>query len=63
VAVTIHAEGVREFHAELTAKNYGYYRPGLEKTFYGALQLKLLDPFGNRLMLDQLQSEPTTDDK
>ncbi len=51
-------EGVRELHAELTAKNYGHYRPGLEETFYGALQLKLLDPFGNRLMLDELLKEP-----
>jgi uncharacterized glyoxalase superfamily protein PhnB len=56
-AVTVHVEGVRELHAELTAKNYGYYRPGLQKTFYGALQLKLLDPFGNHLMLDELQPE------
>ena len=56
-AVTVHVEGVRELHAELTAKNYGYYRPGLHKTFYGALQLKLLDPFGNHLMLDELQPE------
>ena len=57
-AVTLHVEGVRELHAELTAKNYGYYRPGLNKTFYGALQLTLLDPFGNRLMLDELFDDP-----
>lgn len=56
-AVTVHVEGVRELHAELTAKNYGYLRPGLNKTFYGALQLNLLDPFGNRLILDELQTE------
>lgn len=62
-AVTIHVEGVRELHAELTAKNYGYYRPGLEKTFYGALQLRLLDPFGNRLMLDELQPEKDEKDE
>jgi uncharacterized glyoxalase superfamily protein PhnB len=53
-AVTVHVEGVRQLHAEITAKNYGYYRPGLETTFYGALQLRLLDPFGNRLILDEL---------
>jgi uncharacterized glyoxalase superfamily protein PhnB len=52
---TAHVEGVRELHAELETKNYGYYRPGLEETFYGALQLTLLDPFGNRLMLDELR--------
>jgi hypothetical protein len=59
--VAIHVEGVRELHAELTAKNYGYLRPGLNKTFYGALQLNLLDPFGNRLILDELQ--PDNDEK
>ena len=62
-AVTVHVEGVRELHAELTAKNYGYLRPGLNKTFYGALQLNLLDPFGNRLILDELQTEGGEKDK
>jgi len=57
-AVTMHVRGVRALHAELMVKNYGYYRPGLQETFYGALQLTLLDPFGNRLMLDELPEEP-----
>ena len=48
-------EGVRELHAELAAKNYGYWRPGLGKTFYETPQLTLLDPFGNRLMLGEPQ--------
>jgi uncharacterized glyoxalase superfamily protein PhnB len=61
-AVTVHVTGVRELHTELTAKNYGYYRPGLETTFYGALQLRLLDPFGNRIILDELQVETTEND-
>lgn len=61
-AVTIHAEGVREWHAELAAKNYGYWRPGLQKTFYGALQLRLLDPFGNRIDIDELQPETRDND-
>jgi uncharacterized glyoxalase superfamily protein PhnB len=57
---TAHVAGLRELHEELKAKNYGYYRPGLEKTFYGALHLTLLDPFGNRLMLDELRKELET---
>jgi catechol 2,3-dioxygenase-like lactoylglutathione lyase family enzyme len=52
-AFKVNVTGVREFHAELTAKNYGYYRPGLNKTFYGMIQLKLLDPFGNQLFLEE----------
>jgi len=54
---TAHVEGVRELHAELEAKRYGYYRPDVQETFYGALQLTLLDPFGNRLMLDEQRKE------
>jgi len=50
-AVTMHVRGVRALHAELMVKNYGYYRPGLQETFYGALQL-------TRLMLDELPEEP-----
>jgi len=46
-------EGVRELHAELCAKNYGYWRPGVDKTFWGTPQLTLHDPFGNRLMLGE----------
>jgi uncharacterized glyoxalase superfamily protein PhnB len=45
--------GVDEYHAELTAKNYGYYRPGVENTFYGTRCMELLDPFGNKLRLNE----------
>jgi catechol 2,3-dioxygenase-like lactoylglutathione lyase family enzyme len=46
----IDIEGVRELHAELAAKNYGYLRPGLENdSHWGTVQLCLIDPFGNKL--------------
>jgi hypothetical protein len=51
-------EGVRELHAELSAKNYGYWRPGITQTFWGTDQLSLLDPFGNKISL----CEPKTDE-
>jgi len=41
--------GIREYHQELSAKNYKYYRPGLEETFYDALCMEVGDPFGNRI--------------
>jgi len=44
-------EGVRELHAELAAKNYPYWRPGITQTFWETDQLNLLDPFGNRISL------------
>jgi uncharacterized glyoxalase superfamily protein PhnB len=51
VSVHVRFEGVREFHAELSAKNYGYLRPGITETFWGTDQLNLLDPFGNKIYL------------
>jgi len=44
-------EGVAELHAELSAKNYPYWRSGITQTFWGTPQLNLLDPFGNRISL------------
>jgi catechol 2,3-dioxygenase-like lactoylglutathione lyase family enzyme len=49
----VEIRGVRELHAELKAKNYGYYRPGLEETPWKTVELTLLDPFGNRLILSE----------
>ncbi|WP_288588047.1 glyoxalase superfamily protein [uncultured Methylobacterium sp.] len=44
--------GVRDFHAELIAKNYGYGRPGLERLPWGD-QMEVHDPFGNRIRFCQ----------
>lgn len=44
-------EGVKELHAELSLKNYPYWRPGLTETFWGTPRLNLLDPFGNHIQL------------
>lgn len=40
--------GIRAFHAELTAKRYRYYRPGLEQEA-DVLEFSLEDGFGNGL--------------
>jgi catechol 2,3-dioxygenase-like lactoylglutathione lyase family enzyme len=40
--------GVEAFHAELTAKRYRYYRPGLSRGSE-AVEFTLEDPFGNGL--------------
>ena len=39
---------LREFHGELTDKQYIFNHPGLEKLPWG-LQMQVHDPFGNRL--------------
>ena len=49
--------GVAEFHSELMAKGYGYMRPGLEETEWGATQFNVLDPFSNRIIFNEEKSK------
>jgi hypothetical protein len=51
--VFVRVRGLQEFHREVSAKGYGYLRPGIEKTFHNSLCVELIDPFGNRLRLDE----------
>ncbi|BCU77257.1 glyoxalase superfamily protein [Luteolibacter sp. LG18] len=48
-AVRIETAGVTDFQTALLAKCYKHARPGLEKTDWGTLEVRLTDPFGNRL--------------
>ncbi len=48
--VRIDVIGLREFHAELLAKNYRYMRPGLERPEWGGTEMTVVDPFNNRLI-------------
>jgi Glyoxalase superfamily protein len=50
-------KGVRDLHTELCAKNYPYWRPGIDETFWGTDQLNLLDPFGNKISLCEPKPE------
>jgi hypothetical protein len=45
--------GLEEFHREITAKGYGYLRPGVERAFYGAKCMEVIDPFGNRIRFNE----------
>jgi catechol 2,3-dioxygenase-like lactoylglutathione lyase family enzyme len=49
-AVRIGTDGLDEFHAELTAKDYRYMKPGIESMPWGMREMTLHDPFGNRLV-------------
>ncbi len=44
---------LKEYHAALIEKKYKYYRPGLEKAFYGCWCMDVQDPFGNRLSFNE----------
>lgn len=45
--------GLDEFHREITSRNYGSPRPGIESTFYGARCVEVIDPFGNRIRFNE----------
>jgi hypothetical protein len=62
VSIHVKFEGVRELHAELSAKSYGYWRPGITETFWGTDQLNLLDPFGNKIHLCEPKPNGATQD-
>lgn len=51
--VFVWMEGIDEFHREITARNYGYLRPGIERMFYGAKCVQVTDPFGNRIRFNE----------
>lgn len=47
-AIRVGTTELESFHAELTAKAYKYYRPGIEEMPWGR-DMSVKDPFGNRL--------------
>jgi catechol 2,3-dioxygenase-like lactoylglutathione lyase family enzyme len=53
-AVFVRMQGVDAYHAELTATQYGYMRPGVEEAPWGRV-LAVIDPFGNRLSFCESQ--------
>jgi ribosomal-protein-alanine N-acetyltransferase len=52
-ATYVEMTGAEEFHGELTQKNYGYLRPGLDKTSWNTLCVNVIDPFGNRIRFNE----------
>lgn len=50
--------GIDDFHREISAKGYGYLRPGIEDMPWNARQMTVIDPFGNRIRF----SEPKQND-
>lgn len=54
--VFVDCEGIREYRAELIAKNYSYNRPGLEEAPWNALIMEVTDPFSNRILFSERKS-------
>lgn len=51
--VFIWMRGIAGYHAELTAKNNAFCRPGLEDAPWDAKVMQVTDPFGNRLRFSE----------
>jgi catechol 2,3-dioxygenase-like lactoylglutathione lyase family enzyme len=55
--IRIAIEGIDAFHAELSSKQYGYARPGIESTPWGTREMRVTDPFANRLIFVDAPAE------
>jgi catechol 2,3-dioxygenase-like lactoylglutathione lyase family enzyme len=51
--VYVRTTGLAAFHREITAKDYPFMRPGLERTPWRSMLMELTDPFHNRLRFDE----------
>ena len=49
-ALRIQVDDIVAVHGELSAKDYNYARPGIEDTSYGTREVRISDPFGNKLI-------------
>jgi catechol 2,3-dioxygenase-like lactoylglutathione lyase family enzyme len=56
----VRMRGVREFHAEISAKGYRYLRPGLERRDWTEAEMTVTDPFGNRIRFGEIMDEAGT---
>ena len=52
-AVFIDIEGLDQFHREVTAKPYKFYRPGIEDVPWNARVMSVIDPSGNRIRFNE----------
>ena len=48
--VRVLVDELEAYHQELVAKNYKFYRPGIEDTEWRTREMQVKDPFGNRLV-------------
>ena len=58
--VTIETAGLDAYHAELSAKHYGYARPGLVNEPWGDTTMTIADPFFNRLVFSERRADTIT---
>lgn len=52
-SIMIVVDDVKAYQQELIAKKYKYARPGCEETDFDTIEMKISDPFGNKLSFFQ----------
>lgn len=52
--------GIHAFHQEILATNYSNNRPGIERAFYDAWCVEVIDPFGNRIRFNEEIASPAS---
>ena len=58
-AVYLHLRGIEALHAELSAKDYPFARPGIEDAPWGARVMSVTDPAGNRIAFAEASAGAT----
>ncbi len=58
--VFVRVTGLAGFHKEISAKKYGYMRPGIERAPWNADVMEVIDPFGNRIRFSEDVAEENT---
>lgn len=48
--IRVAVSDIAALHADFSARNYGYARPGIETKPWGLDEMSLVDPFGNRVI-------------
>ena len=48
-SVNVNVTGLKEYHREISAKGYGFMRPGIERQPWGSDVMTVIDPFGARI--------------
>lgn len=56
-AVFVDIDGIDGLSAELASRNYPYLNPAVEDAPWGARVMRLLDPFGNRILFNEYRPE------
>lgn len=55
--VFVRMQGLEDYHREISGKNYGAMRPGIEAAPCSARVMEVIDPFGNRLRFSETLPE------